>query len=267
MLSELNEIAKNYEYFIKAVGAFLPFLVAIFMAYIAYQQWKINERAQAVKLNKEFYDDFILPIKQFSKRHPNITFENFYNLSPEEIEVVMTEISQLLETCEKNSSLFETCDFELLKKALEKIKKSISEIEKHKIKPTLKEIWKAMNALVVILTTAYGYGYQYTKKHLTIYGVIGSALDSIYGFVTPYFLQKIIKRAIYSVATTLILAYLIVYVAFAVFKVVLPAFRILLPILLLPLSLPYAIVRAILETLALKKGADKMERNDAKVTV
>lgn len=40
----LNELAKTYEYLIKAIGAFLPFLVAIFMAYIAYQQWQTNER-------------------------------------------------------------------------------------------------------------------------------------------------------------------------------------------------------------------------------
>lgn len=46
MLEQLNELAKNYEYLIKAIAAFLPFLIAIFMAYIAYQQWQTNERVR-----------------------------------------------------------------------------------------------------------------------------------------------------------------------------------------------------------------------------
>lgn len=44
MLSQVNEFAKNYEYFINAVGAFLPFLISCLMVVIAFQQWKTNER-------------------------------------------------------------------------------------------------------------------------------------------------------------------------------------------------------------------------------
>ena len=44
MFTQLNEIAKNYEYLINAIGSLLPFLLALFMAYVAYQQWITNER-------------------------------------------------------------------------------------------------------------------------------------------------------------------------------------------------------------------------------
>lgn len=44
MFVYLNEIAKNYEYLIKALSVFLPLLITLFMAYIAYQQWQTNER-------------------------------------------------------------------------------------------------------------------------------------------------------------------------------------------------------------------------------
>lgn len=44
MLSQVNEFAKNYEYLINAIGACLPFLIACFMGYVAYQQWQTNER-------------------------------------------------------------------------------------------------------------------------------------------------------------------------------------------------------------------------------
>ena len=43
-MSKLNLLIGNYKNIIDAVAAFLPFLIALFMAYIAYQQWRTNEQ-------------------------------------------------------------------------------------------------------------------------------------------------------------------------------------------------------------------------------
>src|SRR5574344_627565 len=69
MLTELNTIAKNYEYLIKAVGAFLPFLIAIFMAYIAYQQWQTDERKRKQELYNLRYDNLFLLVLNNADRY------------------------------------------------------------------------------------------------------------------------------------------------------------------------------------------------------
>ena len=56
MLSQLNEIAQHYEYLVKAVGAFLPLITTILMAYIAYQQWQTNERKRKQNLFDKRWD-------------------------------------------------------------------------------------------------------------------------------------------------------------------------------------------------------------------
>lgn len=56
MFACLNEIAKNYEYLIKALASFLPLLITLFMAYIAYQQWQTNERKRRQDLFEKRFD-------------------------------------------------------------------------------------------------------------------------------------------------------------------------------------------------------------------
>ena len=67
---QLNILAEKYEYLIKAIGAFLPFLIAIFMAYIAYQQWQTNERKRRQDLydkRYEFYEAILNKINEIEK--------------------------------------------------------------------------------------------------------------------------------------------------------------------------------------------------------
>lgn len=83
ILNELNHIAREYEYLIKAIGAFLPFLIALFMAYVAYQQWQTNEikRKQDLfeKRYKFLYKKILDSIAEFRNQmttYPNIKYEN-----------------------------------------------------------------------------------------------------------------------------------------------------------------------------------------------
>lgn len=83
MLMQLNILAEKYEYLIKAIGAFLPFLIAIFMAYIAYQQWQTNERKRRQDLydkRYEFYEVILNKINEIEKTK----FLNNADISPEE---------------------------------------------------------------------------------------------------------------------------------------------------------------------------------------
>lgn len=76
MLAELNTIAKNYEYLIKAIGAFLPFLIAIFMAYVAYQQWQTNERKRKQDLfdkRLELFNVLLNFFEGFNREDPELS--------------------------------------------------------------------------------------------------------------------------------------------------------------------------------------------------
>ena len=76
MFSYLNESAKEYEYLIKAVGALLPFIITVFMAYIAYQQWQTNERQRKQELFEMRHKHLIEPIKQIlSELHKNKIYD------------------------------------------------------------------------------------------------------------------------------------------------------------------------------------------------
>ena len=83
MFNALNEVAKHYEYLIKAIGAFLPFLIALFMAYIAYQQWQTNETKRRQDLydkRLEFYWAMLNKIDEIEKAK----FTNKEDISKEE---------------------------------------------------------------------------------------------------------------------------------------------------------------------------------------
>lgn len=72
MFTQLNEIAKNYEYLINAIGSLLPFLLALFMAYVAYQQWITNERKRKQELFELRYKNLVQPITEIlNQLHSN----------------------------------------------------------------------------------------------------------------------------------------------------------------------------------------------------
>ena len=65
MLEYFNDFAKNYEYLIKALGAFVPILLTICMAYIAYQQWFILKRDSSFQICKESQEKCYKPLKKY----------------------------------------------------------------------------------------------------------------------------------------------------------------------------------------------------------
>lgn len=106
MLAELNTFAKNYEYLIKAVGAFLPFLIAIFMAYIAYQQWQTNERKRKHDLYEMRYEHIFNRIFQ--------TINILENDADKYNEEEQKEINEILKDLEKYKFLIKKEDIKIL---------------------------------------------------------------------------------------------------------------------------------------------------------
>ena len=63
MLVELNEFAKKYEYLVNAVNVFFPLALTIFMAIIAYGQYRINLYLEYERVRNSIYDELSKKIK------------------------------------------------------------------------------------------------------------------------------------------------------------------------------------------------------------
>lgn len=134
MLQELNELAKNYEYLIKAIGAFLPFLIAVFMAYIAYQQWQTNERKRRQELFELRYEKLFLLILNDSNRYDMEEKDKFENLNTEEIEQQRKNFNKQLH---KYKFLIKQSDFDKLMNLHDKLCSTL--INEHLIYNDLKD--------------------------------------------------------------------------------------------------------------------------------
>jgi len=261
MLSELNEIAKNHEYLIEAFGAFLPFLITIFMAFIAYQQWQINKRLHNMEIKKDVSENLSKPIMKKIEEISSIISEKEEN-SDSKQDRIINIISEIQAICDKNNHHFETPDYKLLKKALSELSEWVLATKKYK--PSWEEIKYSYRKVVRCLSCMhplYELGMSLdTNKPITIYAVVRDVVLGFYKFLVPLCLQQHIKAWFYPKWLHAIIIFLVVGIVWSmlgVFKMKIPIRIILFPFkIILVIAL---ITWAVFEVFKTKKSEPNTE--------
>ena len=180
MLSELNQFAKDYEYLIKAIGTLLPFLVTLFMAIIAYQQWLINKRNEYISYSEKMLNKIYKPLKSCTEEFNKILLnsEDKVNL----INSVLKYVNVIKDIIKENSYLICHSDYEMI---LCSLKHFINNLEQ--LKNQDKNIKKRLIIVYKLLCSGANSFFALREldsyrfdRNLTIYEVIFNFIIAVY---------------------------------------------------------------------------------------
>ncbi len=194
MLLVLNNLLKEYEPIIKFMWAIFPFMVTIFMAYIAYQQWLITKRDSNIDLSKQAKENFYNPLKKyigriifsiFVSKEKKSNFKNDRNIYFKKIEQALKQSPFIVK--EYNDELIKY-SFDLLCHLNSKQKNPI----------VIKNSWKLYKKASQWFFNACipdEIKIKVCPNRLpNIYSVIKNIIKIVYKFLTPYFLQDKISN-------------------------------------------------------------------------
>lgn len=194
MLSQLNEVAKNYEYIIKAIGALLPILLTILMIYIAYQQWIISKRNSNIEISKDIKESFYKPLRKYLSRLI------YYLLIDKEKKESVKDKKTLCLNNIKN--LFKKYPYSIDEYNNEIIKYSFKLFCRfnYKIKTgiVVEKSWKIYKQFIQWLMDVYIPEEVkinvYPNRFPNLYFIILNMVKTIYKFITPYCVQDILSN-------------------------------------------------------------------------
>lgn len=198
MIKEINDYLENYQYILTLGSIIFPFAMAICMAIVAYQQYKITQHIEFCKLNEEVDKIVESKIKDIEKNISDIF--NSKDKSINKPQKIVELVSSLPEEIKKYKHIIEHYDVELIEEAYVKVEKWAKETEKYTW--NLKEIWYSFNVVTGFIGYLVHAKYCYIanpNKTPTIYELFGKFINRIYTFFIPYFIQKIIKRIYCSI--------------------------------------------------------------------
>lgn len=194
-INKINLIIKTYTPLINLAWSFLPFVLAIFMAFIAYEQYKLANFLEFKKMRDELeksFDEKV--IHKFLDEIFNIILEKDNKTNKQE--EILKNFDEIAKISSKYEHFLEYSDIQLLKQSYKKVKQWIKE-DTLNFKYNLKNIFKAFDIWTEFLSFIFYSDCCIIKqpnKHLTIYAFIGALLKRFYTFFMPYFLQIKIKR-------------------------------------------------------------------------
>ncbi len=194
MLQFINENCKNYEYLIKALGTFLPFLITIFMAYIAYQQWLVNKSLEAFNVRQNRYQNFDIPLQKIGK----LVIETFVSddKNVDKKNTYKNCINEILLILEKNYYIFKEDDYKLLQEAFKNLNSQFDKLKPME-KSTLKELWENVKVFFSCLSIISALLFPYftpAVNSLNIYDLIKILIFAIIKFITPHWIRRKIKK-------------------------------------------------------------------------
>lgn len=194
MLYELNKMAQSYEYLIKALGAFLPFFITLFMAYIAYKQWCLQEHSKLYEKQREKTEKLINPIQKILFDVPDILKNNDDTVN--KLYRKLQDIQGYIE--DKNYLFNDYFEFIQTKEALEKTKKLLLEIKQfNDPKFSFKRVMEVITGLsrnISLLVFVYSEHKFNKEASITLYGLVALVCISLCKFLIPMSFQMQIRK-------------------------------------------------------------------------
>lgn len=215
MLLTINNMIKEYEPVINLMWAIFPFLVTVFMAYVAYQQYKMSQYKEYCEFKNRFETDFGDITSNFEKDFDNI-------LKSEEkgkIKKIIALISTLEPKFEKYEDLFDAIDAKFIKESYKQLKKWFEENDSFKwnwnyIKGSFNVITDFISAIIY---AKGGCMENPLNSTVTIYQLAWKIWLKIIGFITPLpiqkFYKKYIRRFIFKIKS---IYYIIVFIIYLI---------------------------------------------------
>ncbi|MBR6722376.1 hypothetical protein IKL64_02875 [bacterium] len=193
MLSQINSFLGNYTHITEAISAFCPLVMAIIMAIIAYEQYKINQYLEYTKVHNEISEKLNNNVETYIKRiTETLTCEDKTIDKQAELIKISSEIKAGVVSYEH---LFEYSDVQLIKESYAELEKWIKETKNWK--PSIKSLHRAFDVITNFIAFAWYADSCFIKqpnKNITLYSFIGATIKRIYTFFVPYFIQKNIKK-------------------------------------------------------------------------
>ena len=193
MLAQLNVIAQNYEYLIKAIGALIPILLTIFMIYIAYQQWIISKRASNIEMSKESKENFYKPFRKYLSRIIYSLFISDKNATTKNN--TTTYLNGIKNLSRKYPYFVKEYNDELIKYSFNLFCRLTY---KQKRDIIIKKSWKLYKKWFQWIVNVYVPEEIkiniYPSRFPNIYSIISYMIKITYKFITPYFIQDVISK-------------------------------------------------------------------------
>lgn len=196
MLTQIDTLIGNYKNIISILNFIFPLLLTIFMAMIAYQQYKINAYLEYNRIMNNVKKDIETEGKEIAKKICELLSSKDTTINKQEL--ILKELKKLEALCSKYENILEYSDAQLLSEAYKDFKVWIKETKNFTL--TWKSFWHAYDIISTLLAYLWYANFCYIikpNKRLTLYALVGFFISKIYTFFVPYFIQKKIKKYLY----------------------------------------------------------------------
>lgn len=202
---------------IEMSNALLTPVVAIFGAFIAFQQWQISKTLEAFQVVQHKYDNYVIPLKKLGKNYiDKLTSKD------ESIDKKLLTLECIDEICsisEKNFYMFVDEDYDILVEVCDDLRKTTKKVKSIK-ELSLKEIWDItvsyFNNLAILISILLVYMPSKNKSYINIFDILENLLIGFIAFFTPHWVCKKFTK-------TFIPRILLVYIIFGIlFEFILP---------------------------------------------